>query len=228
MNPGIVVAVVVALVIVVAIAVFAFNSSAPPQRPTYTAPPPQPTYRAPVVEYSPPPVIRSTQAIQSALQRQLGAAWLAQERETRAQVLAQEKKIIDRLRYAKSVANFEELKGLHRQSYQTANYAKRVKDQAEASERSLGASLRSVKQALRQEQQRGGYNVETFKRSVDAANQDWVLISQFANEYRADLDRLNKATGTLRDNIRDNCGLPGRQWYDALMQRTHDRRNGLL
>ncbi len=70
--------------------------------------------------------------------------------------------------------------------------------------------------------------LEAFRRSVDAANQDWVLIRQFAADYRADLHRLNKETGELRDGIRDNCGLPGRQWYDALMKRTQDRRDGLL
>jgi len=160
------------------------------------------------------------------LQRRLGAQWEAEQQRIRNRVLEQERKIAARLRQAQQQRDFEELTGLHGQSRQTADLAYVTMDSARNTEQSIADSIRDTHRHIDADRGRGGRQIPTLRGVLDGLHLDKAAIQEHRERYLQDVQRLNRATGELRDAIGANCGDKGRKWYQALMARTAARREG--
>lgn len=201
----VIVAVGVVLVIAIGLALASSGSSRP--RPSYPPTPPASTYAPPPTPAPTYVVPITAEEIQSTLQRRLGYEWQKQQEATRTRLLDQEARVNRRLQVAMQTYQFEELKALHRQSYQTADLVYAQLQQARSASNSLGYAISG-----------------SAGSTAAAVRRDKVVIDSFVNQYYSDVLRLNRATGSLRDKIRDNCGTAGRNWYNDLMRRREQRR----
>lgn len=240
MNPALIV---VGLAILAVIFFFIWlggGSEAPTVRP------PAPIYRPPAPPAATPPpspVLRSTPAsnpvpilpivseakVQEVLRRRVGQEWEREQAKVRAHVLQKEQEIAARLRSVQNEYHFEQLKNLHHQSRQTADHAYRLQGDARRSANALREAIRSTHRAIEADRiSTRGLSVPALRHALDDLHADKQTIEGYCLRYKEDLDRLNIQTGYLRDSIGKNCGEPGRRWYEALMQRTIDRREGRL
>ncbi|GAA3294269.1 hypothetical protein Dvina_50455 [Dactylosporangium vinaceum] len=197
------------------------NRQAPPARPIQ---PPHVPQQQPVRPAKPAkPNQAQTRAI---LQRRLGVQWEAEQQRLRARVLEQERKIAARMRQAQQQRDFEELTGLHSQSRQAADLAYATMDSARNTEQAISDSIRDTHRHIDADRARGGRQVPTLRAVLDGLHLDRAAIQAHRERYLQDVQRLNRATGELRDAINANCGEKGRRWYQALMARTAARREG--
>jgi hypothetical protein len=229
--------VIVVIAAVVAVILMLFNlaegsskssiRSAPPKPPlpAWTPPRPPAPLRVPV------PVAtasgRTPQRVRALLQQQLGQAFVEEQERVRLRVLEQERKVAARLARAQSLRDFEELKALHAESRQAADHAYRLMDQARTAENQLWSSIKQTYRARDGSGTRGAYRAQ-YTQTANSLHRDKDMVHDYVVQYRADVDRLNKNTGRLRDSINANCGPKGREWYRALMARTAARREGRL
>jgi len=198
--------IVIGAIVVIAVVGYAIaaSGSSRSRSSSYSYTPPTPTYRPPVAPTYVTPI--TPQEIQTTLQRRLGYAWQAEQEATRRRLLDQEAKVSRRLAGAMQTYQFEELKTLHRQSYQTADLVYAQLQDARSASGSLGSAIAGSGAA------------------AAAVRRDKAVIDSFVNQYYNDVLRLNRATGNLRDRIRDNCGTAGQSWYNELMRRREQRR----
>ena len=202
------------------------------------SPPPPPPPPAPVIDLrygwlaTPPQPSQPTPspivAEREVLLRRLGAEWVREQERVRQEVLRQEAALAARLRQAQSSVDFEVLRDMHTASRQTADHAKRLLDQARSTNTALGQAMSETHRAIEADRSRGGHATGALRRTLDSLHGDRGLIEGYIAKYKADLDRLNHQTGSLRDAIGIHCGPKGRQWYEALMKRTEARKRGAI
>jgi hypothetical protein len=162
--------------------------------------------------------------VRAILEKALGAVWEAEQKSVRAQVKEQERKVAARLKQHQRETDFAELRGLHEKSRRTADLAFTMLGDARGAENTVSENIRGVHRAIQADQARGGSNVATMRHALDALHVDRDVLRTHRERYEQDVQRLNKETARLRDAIGANCGVPGRRWHEALMERTRRRR----
>jgi hypothetical protein len=217
----------VVLVIVVAVCLLAAGGKPPP--PPAARPAPRPPAQRPSTPVRASHSTATDHQIARArvvFQQRIGAAREAEQERIRQRVLDQERRIAERLSRAQREYDFEELRSLHRSSRETADLAYTVMKSAFATKKELSAAISRTHRAIEADRARGGRQIPTLRRTLDVLHDDRKVLQTYCQRYEADLDRLNKRTGGLRDAIAANCGSKGRAWYQALMARTAARRDG--
>jgi hypothetical protein len=222
----------VAVLVVVVVARLLVPGSKSPQPRRAQPPSARPAYRSPAQRPPAPARTPSAAATEHQIararvvfQKRIGAAREAEQERIRQQVLSQERRIADRLARAQREHDFEELRSLHRGSRETADLAYTAMKSAFATIKELSAAISRTHRAIDADRPRGGRQVPTLRRTLDALHQDKTVLNTYCRRYQQDLDRLNLRTGKLRDAIGANCGPQGRAWYQALMARTAARRD---
>lgn len=225
-------AVVVGVVVLVGLALLALVSAGGSSARTDGAVKPRQAVSSPkptTIHHSPPsprPVVRSMPPAQvrEVLVRRLGEEWEREQAAVREEVIAQERQIAVQLQRALAIHTFDSLRNLHRASYLTADHAWTLMNTAREANRSLRLAIKDTHRAIDADRLRGGRSISSMRRTLDHLHNDRAVIEQHLALYREDVDRLNQQTALLRDRIRDECGAPGRTWYEALMRRTRERR----
>ncbi|GAB3168138.1 hypothetical protein GCM10027059_30340 [Myceligenerans halotolerans] len=131
--------------------------------------------------------------------------------------------------------NFETLRQDHRESREVADVWYRHVKQAGRARYSISNTIEDLKKdrkrlARKRDRARGtAHNpllteLESLQTTIDATYTTVESLREGIDQGYTMLDDFNQRTGQIRDHIRDNCGLAGREWYESLMQRTERRQ----
>jgi len=129
---------------------------------------------------------------------------------------------------ARSDVDFHALRTFHRESYQCADTAHVAYQSTQASLHTMSSVVSRARLAP-QHWLSAGRAAKLARAEMRAAASH---LTRSYGELRAQVEQglgmvrtLNANTADLKHEIRDSCGEPGRQWFEALEQRIEEARN---
>lgn len=162
--------------------------------------------------------------------------WETSFKQTEAEVLKYQRLLDEQLVVAQWTRDFAKLSDLHHASQRVADATHGLLGDARKTLDAMGRAIVNAAQQRKvlEQRKRGAWfweagqlekeiqSLHTLRDEILVPDKDRVKAER--DHLHQEVTRLNQQTAMLRDMIRDRCGPQGREWYDALMQRTEIRR----
>jgi hypothetical protein len=169
-------------------------------------------------------------------EREAGERWELERDRVQRRVEEHRRNIERHLHEAQSSYDFHLLVDLHFSSFRIADEAYKLVTDARTSLAAIGRMLVACKSEREELKKKLADTNDPSLRSdyKQRLQEIYSLRTKFFDDkdklteerdhFRAEVNRLNAQTRTLKEAIRDRCGSRGREWYEKLEERGRARR----